>query len=111
MSDYILTTASVLTCPHGGQVSLSTSNSQLTIEGSPALVLSDRHSVSGCPFTLPNAKPQPCVSVQWLVGASRSQAGGVPLLLQSSVGLCLSAEQIPQGPPTVVQVQQVAKGT
>ncbi len=114
MSDYILTTASTLMCPHGGQVQLSTSNSQANIQGSPALLLSDRHSVSGCPFQIPigtGTKPQPCTTVQWLVGASQTKVGGVPVLLQSSVGLCLSAEQIPQGPPSVVQVQQVVKGS
>lgn len=114
MADFILTTASTLMCPHGGQIQLSTSNSQALIDGSPALLLSDRHTVSGCPFQIPvgpGTKPQPCVSVQWLVGATQTRVGGVPVLLQSSVGLCLSAEQIPQGPPSVSQVQQVVKGS
>jgi hypothetical protein len=111
MADAILTTASTLMCPHGGQVQLSTSNSQANIEGSPALLLSDRHTVSGCPFTLPSGTPQPCVSVQWLVGATQTQVGGVPVLLANSVGLCLSAAQIPQGLPSVAQVQQVVKGS
>lgn len=114
MADFILTTASTLMCPHGGQVQLSSSNSQANIQGSPALLLSDRHTVSGCPFQIPvgpGTKPQPCVSVQWLVGATQTRVGGVPVLLQSSVGLCLSAEQIPQGPPSVSQVQQVVKGS
>jgi hypothetical protein len=114
MADFILTTASTLMCPHGGQLQLSTNNSQALIDGSPALLLSDRHTVSGCPFQIPvgpGTKPQPCVSVQWLVGATQTRVGGVPVLLQSSVGLCLSAEQIPQGPPSVSQVQQVVKGS
>ena len=114
MADFILTTASTLMCPHGGQIQLSTSNSQALIDGSQALLLSDRHTVSGCPFQIPvgpGTKPQPCVSVQWLVGATQTRVGGVPVLLQSSVGLCLSVEQIPQGPPSVSQVQQVVKGS
>lgn len=114
MADFILTTASSLMCPHGGQVQLSSGNSQVLINGNPALLLSDRHTVSGCPFQVPagpGTKPQPCVSVQWLVGAVQTRVGDVPVLLQSSVGLCLSAEQIPQGPPSVSQVQQVVKGS
>jgi hypothetical protein len=110
MAESILTTASTLLCPHGWQVNLSTGNTRMSILGSPALMLSDRHTVSGCPFVLPGGKPQPCVSVQWLVGATQTQVGGVPVLLANSVGLCLSAEQIPQGPPSVVQVQAMAKG-
>jgi uncharacterized Zn-binding protein involved in type VI secretion len=114
MADFILTTASTLMCPHGGSVQLSTSNSQVKVDGSPALLLTDRHTVSGCPFQIPvgaGTKAQPCTSVQWLVGATQTLVGGVPVLLQSSVGLCLSAEQIPQGPPSVSQVQQVVKGS
>jgi hypothetical protein len=34
-----------------------------------------------------------------------------PAVLQSSTGLCLSAEQIPQGPPSVVLTQMRASGT
>jgi hypothetical protein len=111
MSDFILTTASTLMCPHGGQVQLSTSNTQADIQGSPALLLSDQHTVSGCPFTLPAGKPQPCVTVRWLVGAAETKVNGTPVLLRNSVGLCFSAEQIPQGPPAVVQVQGMARGS
>jgi len=109
MSDYILTTASTLLCPHGGQVILSTSNTRARIQESPALLLTDLHTVVGCPFTV-GPKYQPCVTVRWLVGAMQTKVDGVPVLLRNSVGLCLSAEQIPQGPPTVVQVQQLARG-
>jgi hypothetical protein len=56
-------------------------------------------------------KPQPCMTVRWLMGATVAKQGGVPLLLQNSVGLCFSADQIPAGPPQVVQVQQDAKAT
>jgi hypothetical protein len=44
-----------------------------------------------------------------MAGATQAKVHGVPLLLQNSVGLCFSAEQIPAGPPVVVQVQQLAK--
>jgi hypothetical protein len=37
--------------------------------------------------------------------------GGQPAILQSSNGLCLSAEQIPQGPPSVVMTQLRVRGT
>ena len=36
---------------------------------------------------------------------------GQPALLQTSSGLCLSAEQIPQGPPNVATTQLRARGT
>ena len=109
----ILTTASTLQCPHAGSVTLSTSNSIATAENAPMLLVTDMHTVSGCPFQVPagpTTKPQPCVTVRWLVGATQTKVNGTPVLLETSVGLCLSAEQIPQGPPSVVNVQQQAKG-
>ena len=106
----ILTTASTLLCPHGGSVVLRTSNVDAKIQGAPALLLTDVHSVVGCPFTLPGPKPSPCVNVRWLVGAMQTNVRGTPVLLQTSVGLCFSAEQLPQGPPIVLQVQPLALG-
>jgi hypothetical protein len=35
----------------------------------------------------------------------RVTAGGSPVILQSSSGLCKSAEQIPGGPPSVTVTQ------
>ena len=105
----ILTTTSVILCPHGGTAQLFSSQADLTIDGAPALLLSDQHPVVGCPFTV-GTKYQPCVLIRWLVGATINRVRGVPVLLQSSVGLCFSAEQIPQGPPTVVSVQQRSLG-
>ena len=107
----ILTTLSTIQCPHGGRVILSTSNTTSQAEGGYFLLQTDVHSVVGCPFTTPVPKPQPCVTVRWLTGATQTKVNGVPVLLQTSTGLCFSAEQIPQGPPIVVQTQQTAKGT
>lgn len=106
----ILTTFATVQCPHGGQVQLSTSNTVAQVDGGHLLLLTDVHPVVGCPFTVP-AKPQPCVLVRWLVGAAQTQVQGVPVLLQSSAGLCFSAEQIPQGPPVVLQTQTRVLGS
>ncbi len=107
----ILTTNSTIQCPHGGTVSLSTSNTSLQIDGGYALLLSDVHTVSGCPFTTPEPKPQPCVTVQWTSGATQTKVNQVPVLLQTSSGLCIAAIGVPQGAPIVSQVQSKALGT
>jgi hypothetical protein len=107
----ILTTASTVMCPHGGSVMLTTSNSVAKAEGSPLLLLTDMHTVSGCPFVLPPGTPSPCLTVRWLVGALQTSVNGTPVLLQTSVGLCFSGLQVPQGPPMIVNVQQQAMGT
>ncbi|MBM9594978.1 hypothetical protein [Roseitranquillus sediminis] len=109
----IINTAATVMCPHGGTVSLSTSQSSVKADGSPVCLETDIHTVSGCPFQVPipaGTKPQPCVTVRWTAAATQTTVNGIGVLLQSSVGLCYSAEQIPQGPATVSYTQQQAKG-
>ncbi len=98
-------------CPHGGQVTTISSNSRVLVGGQPVAVASDTFQVLGCAFTVPPAKPQPCVQVQWLVPALRVKVNGQPVVLQTSSGICLSAEQVPQGPPTIVATQPRVRGT
>jgi len=112
MADPLLHVSAVAICPHAGQVSISTPNSRVTVSGQPVATLADSDTIAGCPFTLPTVppKPQPCIRIQWLVPATRVRIGGQPALLQTSNGLCLSAEQIPQGPPNVIATQLRVRG-
>jgi len=98
-------------CPHAGPVQTISSNTRVLVSGMPVATMADTFLVAGCAFTVPPGKPQPCVKVQWLVPATRVLVNGQPPILQTSVGLCLSAEQIPQGPPTVVVNQTRVIGT
>ncbi len=100
-----------IVCPHGGQVQVVSTNARVLVGGQPVATLGDQYLVAGCAFTVPPGKPQPCLRAQWLAPARRVLVGGQPAILQSSVGLCLSAEQIPQGPPTVVAAQPRVVGT
>ncbi len=92
-------------CPHAGQVSVMSTNTRVLVSGQPVATFGDTYTVAGCVFTVPPGKPQPCVKVQWLVPATRVLVNGQPAILQTSVGLCQSAEQIPAGPPTVIATQ------
>jgi len=92
-------------CPHGGQVTTISANLRVLVSGQPVATLSDTFLVAGCAFTVPVPKPQPCVKVQWLAPAMRVLVNGQPAILQTSAGLCQSAEQIPQGAPIVVATQ------
>jgi uncharacterized Zn-binding protein involved in type VI secretion len=92
-------------CPHAGQVTVIPSSPRVLVSGQPVATLGDQYLVAGCAFTVPPGKPQPCVRVQWLVPATRVLVNGQPAILQTSTGLCLSPEQIPNGPPTVVLTQ------
>ena len=104
----ILTTSSTVMCPHGGQAVLVTSNTEMVIDGAPALLQSDLHAIVGCAFA--PVAPSPCLTIQWVTAAAQTAVHGVPVLLQNSVGLCLNAFQAPQGTAIVAQVQQNAKG-
>jgi hypothetical protein len=96
-----------MTCPHGGTVQVAPGNPRVALGGALAATMSDAFAIVGCPFQIPvpgGTKPQPCVRVQWTVPAARVVASA-PVILQTSVGLCMSAEGIPQGPPIVSVVQ------
>lgn len=100
-------------CPHGGQITVISTNTRVLVSGQPVATMGDTYVIAGCPFTVPAGpapKPQPCIKVQWLVPATRVLVNGQPALLQTSTGLCLSVEQIPQGPPTVVATQPRVSG-
>ena len=104
MPGFVYHASAVAICPHGGQIQTIPSSPRVLVNGMPVAVLSDTSVVAGCVFMV-GPKPQPCVRVQWLVGATRVFANGQPVLVQSSTGLCLSADQIPGGPPVILSTQ------
>jgi uncharacterized Zn-binding protein involved in type VI secretion len=97
-------------CPHGGQVSTVPGSPRVSVGGQPVATMADTYLIAGCAFMV-GTKPQPCMKAQWLVPATRVTVGGLPVILQSSSGLCQSAEQIPGGPPSVVMTQLRVTGT
>ena len=97
-------------CPHGGTIQPIQTSARVRINRQPALRLADACMVTGCTFTVPPGKPQPCMKVQWVVGAQHVRIEGQPALLSTSFGLCQSAEQIPQGPPNVMSSQTQVRG-
>jgi hypothetical protein len=101
-------------CPHAGQVTIVSSNARVLVGGQPVATFADTYTIAGCPFQVPlpgGAKPQPCVKVQWLVPAMRVLVGNQPPILRTSSGLCQSAEQIPQGAPSVTTTQMKVSAT
>ena len=101
----VLHAGTVATCPHGGALTIVPANPRVVVGGMPAAVISDQGLVAGCAFTVPGPKPQPCVTTRWIAGATRVLAGGMPLLINPCVALCLSVEQIPGGPPIITGSQ------
>ena len=110
MSGFLLHVGATVICPHGGQVMTISSNSRVRVSGQPVATLSDTYTIVGCPFTV-SSKPQPCVRVQWLAPATRVRVNGQPVILQTSSGICQSAEQVPQGSPIATTTQVRVRGT
>ena len=104
MTGNLLTTASSVMCPHGGQAMLVTSNARVTASGAPILLETDIHPVVGCPFTI-GPKYSPCVRIEWSAGSRAVSIGGTPVLVTTSVGKCIGAEGAPQGVAIIGQTQ------
>jgi len=103
---FLLHVGATVLCAHGGQAQPTAPDPRVTVGGQPVTTLSAPYTVAGCPF-VPPAGNGPCVTGQWLVGATRVVAGGVPVLLQDSQATC-----VPTGTPLTVVVTQVrVKGT
>lgn len=96
----VLHTGTTANCPHGGMLNIIAASPRVTVSGMPAAVLTDQGLVAGCVFTV-GTKPQPCVTTRWIAGATRVLANGQPLLINPCVALCISADQIPGGPPII----------
>jgi len=111
MSGNTLTTASTLTCPHGGTVSIVSSNTKVTVNGSPAALQSDTFTISGCSYQIPATPPipSPCVTVQWVMSDMQTTVNSTATLSQGSSGLCLAATQAPQGSVSITAGQSKAE--
>ena len=99
----VVNVGSVILCPHGGQVTIISSDARVLASGTPVSTVADQFMVAGCVFTIP--PPQPCLTVQWLVGATRVLINGTPPVLQTGTGLAIAATGAPNGPPIVASTQ------
>ena len=83
--------ASVL-CAHAGQATPMTPFPRVTLSGQPVVTLASPYAVAACGLTGSGAPP--CATAQWVVGAMRVLAGGVPVLTMASQSVC-----VPTGTP------------
>jgi len=110
MPGFLVHVGATAICPHGGQVSIISTNTRVLVSSQQVATSGDTFLVAGCAFTVPVGKPQPCIKIMWLMQATRVKVGGQPVILQDSTGLCQSPEQIPQGPPSIIVTQTRVRG-
>jgi hypothetical protein len=92
----ILTIDNQIQCPHGGMAILTTTNSALLVDGSPALLATDLPEIVGCPFIV-GVVYLPCVLIEWTGAAEMLTVDGAGVVLETSIGLCCNAAGAPQG--------------
>lgn len=89
MSNYILTSKSVILCPHGGYVTnLSNSSTIHSIDGGLPLLLNDYFAIGGC---------HQCNTVLWSNPSSTYFVNGAPALTSKSIGICCNHRGTPTG--------------
>lgn len=109
MAEFLIQVGATGTCPHGGALQIIPSQARVLLGGRPAATAGDQFLIAGCAFTVPPAKPQPCVTATFLP-AVKVLLGGQAAVLKSGALICQSAEMIPQGPPTVAVTQLKVTG-
>jgi len=82
-------------------VQIASSNTRV-LAAAPIATIADQFIVSGCAFN--TGVPLPCVKIQWTVGSTRVLIGGLPAVLQTGVGMTISATGT-AGPPLVIAAQ------
>jgi uncharacterized Zn-binding protein involved in type VI secretion len=93
-------------CAHGGQAVPAAPNPRVLVSGQPIAVMTSPHLIAGCPFNVSGA-PVPCVTGQWVLGATRVLSSGAPVILMDSQAICT-----PNGTPLfVVSTQMRVLGT
>jgi hypothetical protein len=106
---FILTSASVILCPHGGMVMhVPSGGARELINGVPIMLLNDFYPVAGCPNSVGGAY-SPCIRVMWVTASTSRLVNGIPVLIHTSTGLCLGASGTTQGAPIVASFQTVVK--
>jgi hypothetical protein len=99
MPGFLLHVGATVLCSHTGQATPTVPNPRVTVSGQPTVTLSSPYVVAGC--ILPPQAGGPCVTAQWITGATRVTSNGQPLLVQAGQAICA-----PTGTPLVVVVTQ-----
>lgn len=99
MPGALLTVGSDIKCLHGARAQAAVPDPHVVCSGQPIVTMAAPHIVAGCPFNI--LVPSPCITANWLVGALRVFASGIPVLLMDSQAICT-----PNGTPVVITATQ-----
>jgi hypothetical protein len=75
-------------CLHLGQAQPTVTSKRVLVDNQPIVTLGSPYVVAGCTLPAPIIANGPCVTAQFLSGATRIVSEGKPVLLQDSPSLC-----------------------
>lgn len=82
----VLHLGATITCMHAGPAQPLSPNPRVTVSGQPVVTLATPYAVTGC--SLSGSGAPPCVTAQWVVGATRVMAAGSPVIIQTGQAVC-----------------------
>lgn len=100
MPGFLLHVGASVACAHGGRAQPTAPNPRVSVVGRPTVTVAGPYAVAGCPFNVGGA-PSPCITGQWVRGATRVLSGGIPLVLADSQAQCM-----PNGTPLLITALQ-----
>jgi uncharacterized Zn-binding protein involved in type VI secretion len=101
MPGFLLHVGATVMCAHGGQAQPTVVSPRVTVSGQPVVTLGAPYVVAGCALPPPPAANGPCVTAQFVTGATRVLVEGVPVLLLDSQAIC-----VPTATPLIIAVTQ-----
>lgn len=87
MPGYLLHQGATVMCMHAGQAEPILVEPRVRVMGQPIVTQASTYLIAGC--TLASIPSPPCVSAQFASASSRVRAGGLPVLLQDSIAVCI----------------------
>jgi len=87
MPGFLVHVGAIVMCMHAGQAQPTVPNPRVLVNGQPIVTQPTPYVVVGCPFVPPGGNG-PCVTAQWITGATRVFANGAPVLLTDSQAIC-----------------------
>ena len=96
----ILHLGATVLCSHAGQATPVAPFPRVLVSSQPVVTLTSPYVVAACALT--GTPTPPCVTAQWVVGATRVLCGGAPVVTMAGTSVC-----VPTGTPLLPVVSQM----
>lgn len=83
----VLHLGATVLCMHAGNAQPVAPFPRVLVSGQPVVTLTTPYVVAGC--SLASTSTPPCVTAQWVMGATRVLAGGAPVITFTGQAVCV----------------------